>query len=195
MALLRKKKPNTAKAPLQEVTPIKPKAPEKKLLVWKISARPYKKRTKEYFTTIASIVFLIAIILLFLKEWLLIAVIVSLTFVAYVLASVKPEEVEHKITTWGIVTGEKKYKWEDLMRFWFSKKFSNTLLHIDTKLSFPKQLIILVDDKKDEIEKLMQKYLTAEKPDKTFMDKAAGWLQEKVPLESEEASNPSKKKV
>ena len=196
MSIFRRKLPiqTTPVAP-QPTFPLKPKAPEKTLLIWQAAARPYKKRSREYYTTIASIVFLVAVILLFMKEWLLIAVIISLTFVSYVLASVKPETIEHKITTWGIVTGGKKYKWEECVRFWFSKQFSNTLLHIETRLGFPKQLIMVVDEKKDTIENIIVKYLTPEKPTKTFMDKAAKWLQEKVPLETEEPSIPSIKKV
>lgn len=179
-------------APAAPVQPAKPKEPEKDLLTWQAPTRPYKKRNKEYYTTIASIVFLVAVILLFLKEWLLIAVIISLAFVSYVLASVKPDMTEHKITTWGIVTGEKKYKWENLARFWFSEKFTHILLHIDTSLSFPRQLIMIVDSHKNDIEKILAKYITSEKPEATFMDKAAGWLQEKVPLETETTSTPPK---
>ena len=193
MALLRRK-PNTE--PIPQITiPVKPKAPEKPLYDWKIASRPYKKRSKEYYTTIASIVFLIAIILLFLKEWLLIVVIISLTFVSYVLASVKPDPIEHKITTWGIVTGGKKYKWENLFKFWFSEKFGSVLLHVDTRTGYPGQIILLVNDKKAEISKILQKYLTMEKPEETFIDNAGKWLQEKVPLESEKASTTPIKKV
>lgn len=173
--------------------PAKPKEPEKTLLTWQAAARPYKKRSREYYTTIASIVFLVAIILLFMKEWLLIAVIISLAFVSYVLASVKPENAEHKITTWGIVTGEKKYQWEDCTRFWFSRQFSSTLLHVETKLGFPRQIMMVVDEKRDSIEKIITKYLTQEKPAKTFIDNAAKWLQEKVPLETDPSTSPVKK--
>jgi transcription termination factor NusB len=173
---------------VQQVIPSRPKDPEKDLFVWQIAARPYKKRSKEYYTTIASIVLLVAIILLFIKEWLLIVVIFSLTFVSYALATVKPETVSHKITTWGIVTGDKKYKWEDLARFWFSQKFTSTLMHVETRLSFPRQLILLVNEHQKEVEKIVGKYLTQEIPDLTFMDKAADWLQKKVPLETD---NPS----
>src|SRR3989344_7077773 len=77
----------------------------KTLLKWEAAVRPFKKRDREYYTTIAAIVFLLAVILLFLKEWLLIAVMAALMFVAYVLATVPPESVEHELNTRGIVTG------------------------------------------------------------------------------------------
>ena len=149
------------------------------LLKWRSPVRPFKKRDKDYYTTIAAIVFLLAVILLFLKEWLLIAVLI-------VLATVKPEETNHEITTRGVITGEKNYSFEDLKRFWFSKKWKDTILNIDTNLKFPGRLIILIGDKTEkQIKNILSKYIMQEKPEETFIDRSAKWLQEKVPLEKE----------
>lgn len=163
----------------------KPKVVElKTLLSWKSPARPFKKRDREYFTTIGAIVFLLAVILLFLKEWLLIAVIIALMFVAYVLASIPPEEVEHKITTRGIVTGNRTYAWDDLSKFWFSQRWKQTILNMETKLRFPGQLLLLLGDtNKDKVKEILGKYLSFEQPETTWMDNAAEWLAKKVPLE------------
>lgn len=163
----------------------KPKVVElKTLLSWKSPARPFKKRNREYFTTIGAIVFLLAVILLFLKEWLLIAVIIALMFVAYVLASIPPEEVEHKITTRGIVTGNRTYVWDDLSKFWFSQRWKQTILNVETKLRFPGQLLLLLGDtNKDKVKEILGKYLSFEQPETTWMDNAAEWLAKKVPLE------------
>ncbi len=163
----------------------KPKMVElKTLLTWKSPARPFKKRDREYFTTIGAIVFLLAVILLFLKEWLLIAVIIALMFVAYILSSVPPEETEHKITTRGVFTGNRHYDWENLNKFWFSERWKQAILHVETKLRFPGQLTVLLGETdKEEIEKALSKYLTLEQPEPTWMDNAADWLAKKVPLE------------
>ena len=158
----------------------------KTLLRWQAPMRPFKKRDREYYTTIAAIVFLLAVILLFLKEWLLIAVMVALMFVAYVLATVKPESVEHEINTMGVLTGEKTYKWSELERFWFSKKWKDTILHIDTNLRFPGRLMMLLSDQDEKkIKDILAKYVQFEVPEETFMDRSAKWLQDKVPLEKE----------
>jgi len=160
--------------------------PLKDLLAWKAPARPFKPRNREYYTTIAAIVFLLAIILLFMREWVLIGVIISMSFVAYVLSSVPPEEIENKITTRGLVSGGKRYDWNLLYRFWFTQKWGNEILNIETKLAFPRRLMFIVDKSaKEKIKSLVEKYLIFEKPEKTFMDKASAWLQAKVPLETE----------
>jgi len=176
----------TEKVEKKPVEEVKKPVELKSLLKWQAAVRPFKKRDREYYTTIAAIVFLLAVILLFLKEWLLIAVMVALMFVAYVLATVPPEKVEHEITTRGVVTGGKTYKWGDLKGFWFSKKWKETILHIETKLSFPGRLMMLLggaDEKK--IKEILQKQMEYEEPEETFMDRSAKWLQEKVPLEKQ----------
>ena len=64
--------------------------PLRDLLVWRSAARPFKARDREYYTTIGAIVLLVAIILIFIREWLAIGVFVSLGFLSYVLSSVPP---------------------------------------------------------------------------------------------------------
>jgi len=159
--------------------------PAKDILVWKAPTRPFKKRNREYFSTIAAIVFLLIVILFFIKEWLLIGVIISFMFVSYVLATVPPEEIVHKITSRGVVTGGKTYKWEWLQRFWLTKKWDYNILNFETVLTFPRQLqLVLKGKEKEKVKKKIEKYLLFEKPKKTFLDKGAKWLSEKVPLET-----------
>src|SRR3990167_6391300 len=160
MGLL-KKKVVKEEVKLEPVIPVEVKT----LLKWTAPVRPFKKRDREYYTTIAAIVFLLAVILLFLKEWLLIAVMVALMFVAYVLATVAPEAVEHELTTRGIVTGGKLYKWEDMVRFWFSQKWSDTILHLDTKLKFPGRLMLLLGNVDEvTVKEIIQKRVQYEVP-------------------------------
>lgn len=158
----------------------------KSLLKWEAAVRPFKKRDKDYYTTIAAIVFLLAVILLFLKEWLLIAVLIALMFVAYVLATVEPEKTEHEITTRGVMTGGKNYAFGDLKNFWFSKKWKDTILNVETKLKFPGRLMFLLGGKTEsQVREVLKDYLVEEVPEETFMDRSSKWLQEKVPLERE----------
>jgi len=166
-----------------EVTLVPP--PAKDLLVWQANSRPFKKRDREYFTTIAAVVFLLVVILFFLKEWLLIIVILSLMFVSYVLATVPPQKETYKITTRGVTIGERSFKWSELSQFWFEKKWDNQILNIATLLNFPRQLHLTLGNlSKEEVLQVMEKYLALEEPKKSFIDKAADWLQDKFPLES-----------
>ncbi|MCX6816596.1 MAG: hypothetical protein NTZ93_01920 [Candidatus Beckwithbacteria bacterium] len=185
MAGLFKKKIEPEKSAFAKAPADKP-VELKSLLKWEAPVRPFKKRDRDYYTTIAAIVFLLAVILLFLKEWLLIAVMVALMFVAYVLATVQPEKTSHEITTRGVVTSGKAYLWKDLKRFWFSKKWSETILNIDTNLKFPSRLMMLLGEVEEgKIKELLQKQIQYEVPETTFMDRSAKWLSDKIPLERE----------
>ena len=160
---------------------------ERVLVSWRAAGRPFKRRDREYYTTIGAIVFLVAIILLFLKEWLLIAVMIALAFVAYVLASVPPEETKHELTNKGIRTGEKLYRWQELWRFWIEEKWRQKMLVVETRYKFPRRLLLMLGEADEElVKRTLKEYLFLEKPEPTFMDKASEWLVEKVPLESEE---------
>ena len=159
---------------------------ERVVLSWEAASRPFKKRDREYYTTIAVIVFLLVLILFFAGQFLLIAVLISLAFVSYVLASVPPDHIRNTITTFGIRTGDQLYYWEELGRFWFSEKYKSTLLHVETARSFPAQLILVLgEEDQKEVKAAMLKYKVFETPRPTWLDKAAKWMQEKFPLEKE----------
>jgi len=167
----------------QQAQIVKPE-PLKTLLEWKAASRLFKKREREYFTTIGSIVFLLAIILLFLQEWFLIVVMVALMFVAYILSTVQPEEVEHKITNRGIFTGGDSYAWAALGRFWFTEKWGQKILHLETLLAFPRRLTLLLGRiDQEQIKKILSDYLLFEEPKKTWIDNASAWLSAHIPLE------------
>ena len=159
---------------------------QKTLYKWMAPERPFKKRDKEFFTTVAAIAVLLAVIFLFIKEWMAIGVIASLVFVGYVLATVEPKKIAHELTTRGIITGGRLYKWEELTSFWFSKKWKDKMLNVSTNLKFPMRLVMLIGDGSEkELKKVIQKEIQFEEPEETLMDKSAKWLQEKVPLETE----------
>jgi len=175
-----------------EVVPVKQ---IKILFSWRAPLRPYKKRDKNFWTTVLAMVFLFCLILFFVKEWLLIASIISLTFFYYVLSVIPPEEIEYKITTKGISFAERSYDWDYLWRFWFSDKYNDRLLNIDTRLDLPGRLSFVIK-KEDErkIREIMEKYLIYEEAPPTFYDKVSAWLAKKIPLELEE-KEPREPKV
>ncbi|MBI3576510.1 hypothetical protein HY086_00520 [Candidatus Gottesmanbacteria bacterium] len=152
-------------------------------LTWTSPSRLFKKRDKEYFTNIAAIVFLLSIILVFAREFVLIAAVVSIVFLVYVLSTVPPEEVQHKITNLGIESAGHFYRWEELMEFWFEQQWGQNMLVIRPFLG-SRIIILLVNQKEEKIRELIAKHIPfREVPDKTWVDNAASWLTQKIPLE------------
>lgn len=160
--------------------------PNKLLVEWTAPARPYKERTREFYTTILSIAFLLGVILLLLKEFLLIGVIMAFAFLSYVLATHKPEDVTHQIHDDGIVTDGKLYKWEEFSQFWVTKQFDQEVVICKTLKALPGVILMLLPSgKKDSVLKALREKLKEEKPADSFVDKASRWLGNKIPLESQ----------
>lgn len=154
------------------------------LLSWKAPLRPFKKQDREFWATVLSIVFLLAVILFFVREWLLIAVMVSLVFVYYAFSSVPPEEIENQILNKGIRFTGNQYPWEAITRYWFTKKWGQKILNLDLKEGFPGRLQLLLGDRREEeIKEILKKYISEETPRPSFLDRAANWLSQKFPLE------------
>lgn len=159
--------------------------PETVLLEWQAPNRPFKKRNRQYYTTIGVIVFLICMILFFAGQFLPIAVVIAVAFLAYVLSAVPPEMVTNRITTYGVRADDNLYHWDEFGRFWFTEKYHQKLLHFEVT-RFPGELTLVVTDQDEaELKDILGTVLINEKPPLGSFDKAAQWLQEKVPLDTE----------
>jgi hypothetical protein len=154
----------------------------KTLLSWKAPARPFKKRDREFWTTVLAIVFLISLILLFIKEWFLIAAIIALVFVYYVLATVPPEEMDYTITSRGVRFAQTEYPWESLSRFWFGQKDGQKMVNFESRSGFRLSLMLGKQDQA-KTRAVLEKFLPLEEAEPTFFDRAADWLSAKFPLE------------
>lgn len=158
---------------------------EELLLQWEAPSRPFKKRNRKYYTTIVLIVVLISLILLFAGQFLLIAVMIAISFLGYVLSAVPPETVVNSITTYGVRNDNTLYHWEELGRFWFTSKYNQRLLNIETS-RIPNQLILVINSEDEaELTEIFSSILVYEVPQATLLDRVATWLEEKIPLDSE----------
>lgn len=158
----------------------------KTLLSWGAPSRPFRKKQRSYYTTLAIIVILLVLILLLAREFLLIATILSFAFVAYVLAFVPPHRINYRISTQGITIGEDFYFWHFLDSFWFKEKEGYKVIHIQTRLRFPAQLMLVLEKVDEEkIKKIVSRFLPFhEVPYKSWMEKWSESLQKNFPLEN-----------
>lgn len=157
--------------------------PEQLLYEWQAQSRPFKKHNRNYYTTIAVIVLLISLILIFSGQFLPMAVVCAVAFLAYVINSVPPQDIVYQITTYGIRMGDKLYYWELMRRFWYGSKYDQELLYIDI-VEFPDRItLVLGKAEKDIISAVLSEVLLLEKPPLTVYERVAQWLQEKFPLD------------
>lgn len=150
---------------------------------WVSPSRLFKKRDREYFTNIGAIVFLLSVILVFAREFVLIAAVLSIVFLIYVLSTIPPEEVKHKITNLGIESAGAFYRWEQLFDFWFEEQWGQTMLVI-RPIMMPRTTILLGGQDRNTVREYIAKHIPfREAPQKTWVDNAASWLTKKIPLE------------
>ena len=176
------KETSQEKAPL-EVLAVKE---EKTLYEWEAPERPYQQKDKEFWTTAVSVLGLVSLILIFVKEWFLITALFGLAFFYYVLTTVPPNKAKYRITNKGVyLDRSQRIDWEGLRRFWFSDRWGHELLHLETWLNFPRVVSFVVDKKeKDKVTGIIEKYLPQEESSPNFLDKFSGWISRKFPLES-----------
>lgn len=153
----------------------------KELYVWKAPERIFIPRNRKWYTYLFLLLLIIILVLLFLKQFIIIAAVAALGFVVYVLASVPPHFVTHKLTNQGVTTDNKSYLWTELYDFWIVKKSDQPMIHIDTYFNYPRRLILLVGEGElEKIKEVMLQYIPfREVPKENFMDKIANFFSEK----------------
>ncbi len=182
--------PKPASKRIPEVEFFTPKMMEpvevKTLLSWEGPSRPFRKKDRSYYTTIAVLVILLVLIAFLLREFLLIGVLLALAFVSYVLAYVPPHHIKYRISTQGITIGEDFYFWHFLDAFWFKEKDGSKVLHIATSFRFPSQLMLVLPSQDEEkVKKIVARFLPfVEVPYKSWMEKWSEGLQKHFPLEN-----------
>ena len=155
--------------------------PERDLVVWTTTSRPFKRRNREFYVTIISIATVAGLVLFLVDGFLPVMLIISLVFLFYVLSTVEPDNIEYKITNYGIKIAGNLTPWNTMLRFWFTKRFDAEILVVQTFNLLGRLELIIIPEKKNEIEQTMKKYLTHEEAPPTFIDKSANWFAKKMP--------------
>jgi len=160
--------------------------PEETLATWTAPARPFKKRDKQFFSTIFIIALLLALIFFFIGQVLPVALIISVVFLVYVTAMIPPQEVKVKLTNYGFYIDKEAYAWYEMGRFWFEKKQEQDVLQIELG-RFPNRLSLVLVGKdtptKEELKVVLSEVLLNEKPKPSNFEKVSHWLSDKIPLE------------
>jgi hypothetical protein len=155
--------------------------PEKVLYSWSAPARPFKKRGKEFWVTAGAIIIVIGLVFFAIEGIMPVLLLIALTFLFYVMNSVKPEIIEYKITNYGVRMASKTTEWDRVSRFWFSKRFESDLLIFETA-GFTGRLELVINQTDiDQLRNVLGKYITEEEVPPTYIDKTANWLSRKMP--------------
>jgi len=167
--------PTTAAQTMPDVVP------ERKLLVWKAPARPFKRRNREFYLTLFAGAFLVGLVIFLIEGWVPVILIISLIFLFYILNTVEPEEIEYEITNKGIkIAGQRTFWWE-MTRYWFSQRYDSELLVFET-INLPGRLELVINkEDKGKIKKSISQYLTQEKSPPSVIEKFTDFVAKRMP--------------
>jgi hypothetical protein len=155
--------------------------PEKDLFYWKAPARPFKRRDRQFWVRLLAIAGVFGFILFLIEGVMPVILIISLMFLFYILSTVEPEQIEYTITNKGVKIADKTTEYGLFNRFWFSKRFDDEILVLETaNISGRLELVIKSKDK-DKIRKVLSEYIAEEKASPTRLDQVAGWVSKKFP--------------
>lgn len=158
---------------------------EKTLMEWTAAERAFQKKDRNWWITAISILVLVSVILIFIKEFYLIIALGSLLFMYYVLSTVPPREVRYKITNRGVYMGESSHYWDILEKFWFSSSLSSEMMNFGTVLRFPRSVTLVINpEDKEKLKELVVKKIPLIENSPNFVDKLSKWFAEHLPLEN-----------
>lgn len=156
---------------------------EKILLEWSAFERPQKKWSKEFYSSVIVMAILASIILYFIEGLMPVLVIWAMVFMLWAMSRTEPRIEKYALTSWGLRTVERTYRYETMSVFWFETKWGGRLLRINL-IGAPWHIVIVIDPEKEaQIKKALIERIIYQVPPVTWMDKVVKWFGDKVPLE------------
>ncbi len=153
------------------------------LFEWESYERPQKKWSKEFYSSVIVMAFLASIILYFIEGIMPVLVIWAMVFMLWAMSRTEPRLEKYAISSWGLKTKERTYRFEEMTNFWFETKWGGRLMRINLA-RIPWHIVIVINtETEDQIRKLMLQYVPYEEPVITWIDRLVKWLGDKVPLE------------
>ncbi len=150
---------------------------------WEAYERPHKVWSKEFYSSVIVIAFLVTIILYFIEGLMPVVVVWALVFMMWAMGRTEPRKIKTSLTSWGLRTTEKVYRFEEMTAFWFETKWGSRLLRINLA-GAPWHIVTVIDPSKEpEIKETILKRVIYQEPQVTWSDRAVKWMGEKIPLE------------
>ena len=120
-----------------------------KLFEWESPERHWLPKEKSWYVTYSLFFVLLILVSVLIGEYILVVAIIAFAFLWFVQGSTPPSMVQHTITTLGVKTYDKLYKWKNIKHYWFSESKSGKLLNLeivdDNKPDFVKRLSLVLN--------------------------------------------------
>ncbi|TRZ42336.1 hypothetical protein D4S03_12355, partial [bacterium] len=119
----------------------------------------------------------------FIEGIMPVLVIWAMVFMLWAMSRTEPRLEKYAISSWGLKTKERTYRFEEMTNFWFETKWGGRLMRINLA-KVPWHLVIVINSEdEDKIRKIMLQSVTYQEPTVTAVDRLVKWLGDKIPLE------------
>ncbi len=119
------------------------------LFSWKSPERYWYPKNKAWYVSYSLFFVSLIAVLALIGEFILIVAIIAFVFLWFIQGSIPPQETEHTITTLGIRSFDKLYRWRNIKHFWFSYKNDVSLINLeiveDDNPKFMKRITLLLN--------------------------------------------------
>jgi len=125
------------------------------LYKWTSPTRYWVRQDRSWYILYTFFFVVIIAILALMGEYVFIIGVIAFVFLWFVQAAIPPDNVEHVITSLGVKTFGKLYRWQDIQCFWFSSKNNVLILNLDIyseikrESSFKKRISLLLNEDDD----------------------------------------------
>jgi hypothetical protein len=155
--------------------------PERDIVVWTAPARPFKRHDRKFYVTTFAMAGIVSLVIFLAEGIMPVILIISLVFLYYVLSTVRPEDVEYKVTTKGVKIAESLTPWQNITRFWFVTRLPDEIMVVET-VSIPGRIEIVINQGiKSALRREMSAYVSYEEATPSTVDKVTDWFSRKLP--------------
>lgn len=125
----------------------------KHIFSWRSPDRQWELKGRAWYVSYALFFIILIAINVILQSFFFVVLIIAFAFLWFLQATVPPLVAEHSITSLGIRTYGKVFKWKSIKHFWFSNKAGVIYLNLEildeyfTKSDRIQRLSIIIDEK------------------------------------------------
>lgn len=145
---------------------------KKEVIRWQAPEYEFRKKTADWFWSVGIITLALALSAVFLKNFLVVLMIILGGFSLALYGARKPKTVSFEINPRGIVVGKRIYYYDDLKSFWihYDPPEKKELAAESKKTFMPHIKIMLGDTDPEEIRRYLLSFLKEEKIEESLME-------------------------
>ena len=158
------------------------------LIEWEAPTRPFKKPGKKIIRFYLALALLLSLFVVFFSETILLIPIWATLFLFYTLTITPAHSIKHRVTKFGLESADVTVRWDAMAYFYFTNKFSYTILTVVSLPPYNHHMFFVVPDdeiKQSIIDILSEHVIYKEDYQKTFAEKMVDALGKLVPDDEE----------